>query len=299
MLWSPATYSVFAAGVDVGGVGVGEALGDADGDAEDFGDVEGLGEVSSRAPETCPVPPDLLVEGDALGDALDECFGLDDGDDELFGDNVGVGVGVSVGVGVDVGTDVADCGSPVPAGLEPGEQPTLLGIAVVHSSTCRNRSSAAVSSGAIWLALAPGIEMLMSCAPCCWTVVLLMPRPLNRLSRIEIAVFMSVLVGTPPFAATALSVTSVPPCRSRPSPTLNFLCQSPGCRAAPLMTAASMTNHDVHVRLMHGIGIVQGMDDEKSTFKGKDTSGTYTWMDVFEMRDGKWQAVASQVTKVK
>jgi hypothetical protein len=41
------------------------------------------------------------------------------------------------------------------------------------------------------------------------------------------------------------------------------------------------------------------MDDEKSTAKGKDTSGTYTWMDVFEKRDGKWQAVASQITKVK
>ena len=65
------------------------------------------------------------------------------------------------------------------------------------------------------------------------------------------------------------------------------------------MTAASMTNHDVHARVMRGMGIVQGMDDEKSAFKGKNTSGTYTWMDVFENRDGKWQAVASQVTKVK
>ena len=65
------------------------------------------------------------------------------------------------------------------------------------------------------------------------------------------------------------------------------------------MASSSMTNHDVHVRLMHGMGIVQGMDDEKSTLKGKDSSGAYSWMDVFEMRDGKWQAVASQVTKVK
>ncbi len=65
------------------------------------------------------------------------------------------------------------------------------------------------------------------------------------------------------------------------------------------MSATSMMNHDVHARVMHGMGIVQGMDDEKSSFKGKDTSGTYSWMDVFEMRDGKWQAVASQITKVK
>jgi hypothetical protein len=65
------------------------------------------------------------------------------------------------------------------------------------------------------------------------------------------------------------------------------------------MAAASMMNRDMHARIMHGTGIVQGMDDEKSMAKGKDTSGIYSWMDVFEMRDGKWQAVASQVTKVK
>lgn len=65
------------------------------------------------------------------------------------------------------------------------------------------------------------------------------------------------------------------------------------------MSATSMTNRDMHVRLIRGLGIVQGSDDEKSTSKGKDTSGTYTWMDVFEMRDGRWQAIASQITKVK
>lgn len=64
------------------------------------------------------------------------------------------------------------------------------------------------------------------------------------------------------------------------------------------MSVTSMTNHDLHVRLFHGTAVVQGMDDEKSAFKGKDTSGTYTWMDVFRKRAGKWVAVASQVTKV-
>ena len=65
------------------------------------------------------------------------------------------------------------------------------------------------------------------------------------------------------------------------------------------LSAASMTNRDVHVRIVRGIGIAQGSDDEKSMAKGKDTSGAYTWTDVFEMRDGRWQAVASQVTKVR
>ena len=64
------------------------------------------------------------------------------------------------------------------------------------------------------------------------------------------------------------------------------------------IAVASMSNHDVHVRLMRNIAIVQGMDDEKSSYKGKDGSGTYSWMDVFEKRGGKWVAIASQVTKV-
>lgn len=64
------------------------------------------------------------------------------------------------------------------------------------------------------------------------------------------------------------------------------------------MSAAKMTNRDVNVRIMRGIAVVQGADDEKSSYKGKDTSGAYTWMDVFEKRDGQWLAIASQVTKV-
>jgi len=61
--------------------------------------------------------------------------------------------------------------------------------------------------------------------------------------------------------------------------------------------ATEMTNHDVRVRVMGNLAVVQGADDEKSSYKGKDTSGAYTWMDVFEKRGGKWMAVASQVTK--
>ena len=61
--------------------------------------------------------------------------------------------------------------------------------------------------------------------------------------------------------------------------------------------ATSMTNHDVHVRVMGNMAVVQGADDEKSIDKGKDSSGAYTWMDVFENRGGKWVAIASQVTK--
>ena len=54
------------------------------------------------------------------------------------------------------------------------------------------------------------------------------------------------------------------------------------------------------VRVFGNIGVVQGSDTEKSSYKGKDTSGKYVWMDVFQkQKDGKWQAVRSEVTKVQ
>lgn len=62
--------------------------------------------------------------------------------------------------------------------------------------------------------------------------------------------------------------------------------------------STSMTNHDVHVRIVGDLAIVQGMDDEVSTHKGASSSGTYSWMDVFQKRGGKWVAIASQNTPV-
>jgi ketosteroid isomerase-like protein len=53
------------------------------------------------------------------------------------------------------------------------------------------------------------------------------------------------------------------------------------------------------VQVIGNVAIVQGSDTEKSSFKGKDTSGKWVWMDVFTMRDGKWQAVRSQSAIVK
>ena len=59
------------------------------------------------------------------------------------------------------------------------------------------------------------------------------------------------------------------------------------------------TNHDVHVRFVGtDIAIVQGRDTEESTHKGKSSSGEYSWTDVFQKRDGKWVAIASQNTPV-
>jgi hypothetical protein len=53
------------------------------------------------------------------------------------------------------------------------------------------------------------------------------------------------------------------------------------------------------VKVMGSVAVVQGSDTEKSTTKGKDTSGKWIWMDVFVKRDSKWVAVRSQSAKVK
>ena len=52
------------------------------------------------------------------------------------------------------------------------------------------------------------------------------------------------------------------------------------------------------VRVLGNTAVVTGGDTEKSTYKGKDSSGKYVWTDVWVMRDGRWQAVASQSVKV-
>ena len=65
------------------------------------------------------------------------------------------------------------------------------------------------------------------------------------------------------------------------------------------IAATSMTNRPLVIRVVGKIAIVQGGDTEKSTFKGKDTSGLYTWTDILENRGGKWVSIATQVTKVK
>lgn len=53
------------------------------------------------------------------------------------------------------------------------------------------------------------------------------------------------------------------------------------------------------VRVFGSTAVVTGSDTEKSTDRGKDSSGKYVWTDVFVFRNGRWQAVASQSTKAQ
>jgi ketosteroid isomerase-like protein len=63
-------------------------------------------------------------------------------------------------------------------------------------------------------------------------------------------------------------------------------------------TTQSVELGDMKVRIFGTTAIVTGDNTEKSSYKGKDSSGKYAWTDVFVQRNGRWEAVASQSTKV-
>jgi len=71
---------------------------------------------------------------------------------------------------------------------------------------------------------------------------------------------------------------------------------------ADLKSGASTTQSidlgDMKVKVYGTTAVVTGSDMEKSTYKGKDSSGKYVWTDVFVNRNGRWQAVASQSVKL-
>lgn len=80
---------------------------------------------------------------------------------------------------------------------------------------------------------------------------------------------------------------------------------APETRAESLKSLASgkskftsYTVRDMRVTVMGDVAFVIGYDDEKSSYDGHDTSGTYSFMDVFQRRGGKWQALATHVSKV-
>ena len=55
---------------------------------------------------------------------------------------------------------------------------------------------------------------------------------------------------------------------------------------------------EMTVKVFGNTAVVIGSDTEKSVYHGKDSSGRYAWTDVFVKRAGRWQAVASQSTKI-
>lgn len=78
----------------------------------------------------------------------------------------------------------------------------------------------------------------------------------------------------------------------------------PNPRAIASLKSGSTTTQSIElgpmkVRVFGRTAIVTGSDTEKSMYKGKDSSGKYVWTDVFVNRNGRWQAVASETTKVQ
>ncbi len=55
---------------------------------------------------------------------------------------------------------------------------------------------------------------------------------------------------------------------------------------------------EMKVRVYGDTAVVHGLETRKSSYKGKDTSGQYRFTDVFVKRNGRWQAIATHVTRV-
>jgi hypothetical protein len=61
----------------------------------------------------------------------------------------------------------------------------------------------------------------------------------------------------------------------------------------------SMDLSNLQVRIAGTIGIVQGVSTEVTRVNGKDTSGRWSFTDVFEFRGDRWVAVASHTSELK
>lgn len=86
----------------------------------------------------------------------------------------------------------------------------------------------------------------------------------------------------------------------------DWVYQGPGGTQTKAEALAALTSEDqkfdsiilgdMRVRIFGNTAVVTGSEDEKSSYKGQDTSGHYLWTDVFVKRQGRWQLVASQAT---
>jgi ketosteroid isomerase-like protein len=61
----------------------------------------------------------------------------------------------------------------------------------------------------------------------------------------------------------------------------------------------SMVLRDLKVRVMGDVALVQGVDEEVSAVDGKDTSGKWSFTDIFARRAGAWVAVGGHTSEVK
>lgn len=62
--------------------------------------------------------------------------------------------------------------------------------------------------------------------------------------------------------------------------------------------ATSIVCEAMQARVYGDAAVVEGLNTEKSRFKGVDSSGQYRWTDTWIRRDGRWQCVAGHSSKV-
>ena len=67
---------------------------------------------------------------------------------------------------------------------------------------------------------------------------------------------------------------------------------------SPHYIASKMEFPPFFIRIYGSTAVVQGTNYELGSVNGKEFSGTYTWFDVFEKRDGRWVWIVSQSSKV-
>ncbi len=63
--------------------------------------------------------------------------------------------------------------------------------------------------------------------------------------------------------------------------------------------ATSLLLSDIEVQIYGDAALVSGISEEKSSSRGKDTSGRFRWMDVWVRRAGRWVCVKSTVARIQ
>lgn len=82
------------------------------------------------------------------------------------------------------------------------------------------------------------------------------------------------------------------------SPTGEVATKAEDVAAVPSYNFASYVADEIRVQIYGQAAVVTGRSTQKGSFKGKDLSGVYRWTDTWVKRNGKWQCVATQGSKV-
>jgi len=62
--------------------------------------------------------------------------------------------------------------------------------------------------------------------------------------------------------------------------------------------ATSLRLSGIAVHIYDNAAVVSGISDEQSSYRGKDTSGRFRWMDVWVRRASRWVCVMSTVARI-